>query len=430
MSKRRGATAPRPAYQPLAQGDGNAGRAVSILLIAALLLRLATFWINFRTYGCHWEYPRFGMSEFLINLEGGAVRRGLLGQLIYKYCAATGKEPGYSVTYLCLAAYLATAFLLIRRTAARRWNWWLLLSPLLLGYTDDIVRKDFMLMLLFMASLWIATKRLRGFSAIAVGLLGASGILLHEAYIFWGVPLCLLAVTARDTSRRRKLLELAASLLPPLLLFAACCLMKGDADTARAIADSWTDLFGEEIVSPVGENSVAATGWETAATMRMHFERNFLTDIYGTPAWTWRIPVALAIYYLITNAFMTLRIHRSSFTERDRTNLGSAVAVATLCLLPMFTVLSCDYSRLWQYVGVTSVAATLWLPRELMERMFPLWLRDGVSRFNRFIDRNIPPGRWIIILLIFILMPAWPGYEAGDSFRQTPAWALLHIFDF
>ena len=430
MSKRRGATAPSPAYQPLAQGDGYAGRAVSILLIAALLLRLVSFWINFRTNGVSWEYSRFGMSEFLINLEGGPVRRGLLGQLIYRYCAATGKWPGWSVTYLCLGVYLAVAFTLIRRTVARRWNWWLLLSPLLLGYTDDIVRKDFMLMLLFLGSLWLTTKRLQGLNALAIGLLAALGILLHEAYIFWGVPFCVMAVTAREGSSGRKFLSLGCSLLPPLILFAACCLMKGDADTARAIADSWTDLLGEEIVSPTGENSVAATGWETAATMRMHFERNFLTDIHGTPAWVWRIPMALVIYYLITNAFMTLRIHRSSFTERDRTNLGSAVAVATLCLLPMFTVLSCDYSRLWQYVGVTSVAATLWLPRELMERMFPRWLRDAISRFNRLTDRNLPPGRWLIVLLIFTLTPAWPGYEAGDPFRQTPVWALFHLFDF
>lgn len=126
-------------------------------------------------------------QEFLINFEGGFVRRGFCGQVLLSLVRFTGLPVISFIQTVCLLIYGAFMLWILRKGYTRGWCWWLFLSPLLCGHTVDIVRKDYLQLLLFIPVLYLCAKdtlALGGRCALLFLLL--LELLLHEAFVFWG----------------------------------------------------------------------------------------------------------------------------------------------------------------------------------------------------------------------------------------------------
>ena len=90
-------------------------------------------------------YDDFCWSEFLINFEGGFVRRGLIGELLYFFSMSTGLQPAWIFVPVCVIAYIFVTWFLYNKFKGYGIIWWLVFSPLLCGHTTDLIRKDYIM---------------------------------------------------------------------------------------------------------------------------------------------------------------------------------------------------------------------------------------------------------------------------------------------
>ena len=109
---------------------------ITCLIIVVVLLR--QFYLDIKyfpdLFGDLSLYESWGISEWLINYQGGFVRRGLAGEILYRLYQI---HP-YPVPYLiiginvaCLVGLISLCIILFRRM---NWPIWLLLFPMFLYY--------------------------------------------------------------------------------------------------------------------------------------------------------------------------------------------------------------------------------------------------------------------------------------------------------
>ncbi|MDE7407758.1 MAG: hypothetical protein K2M76_04995 [Muribaculaceae bacterium] len=170
-------------------------------------------------------------------------------------------------------------------------------------------------------------------------------------------------------------------------------------------------------------NSIQALGWDSVETFIRHFRFNFSEkSATGTTVWSAlfiRVAFMAAAYYFATNFLFVFKRRGSDLTDEDRTNLSSMFLITLMCLLPMYTVLSVDYGRLYQYLFVVSFAALIIVPRHRFTAMIPLRVRKIVGGLNARINRFMPPSRGLmIIMLLFLAESPWM-YSLEDAVRES-----------
>lgn len=403
-------------------------RIISFSLILAAVLRLGQKLLLTLSNGINTDE----CSEFLVNFSGGFVRRGLLGEILYDITQSTGISPFpliLGISIICLA-FVVTFFL--KAFVKRDMNWWIVLSPMFCGFLWYFVRKDFMQYALLIGVL-LMLRRWRGnpWNILAVCLLSIFGLLLHEAYLFWAIPLTVLAIYAVSRSITASTISAVAF----LGCFGVLSLFKGDASNVTAIMASWNSLgVGLETCG----TSIRALGWETVNTFFFHLRSNFHAEgATGAEGWLGVViqPIFFMVtYYFISNFSWVFRKKGTDFNEDDRTNLSAVYLLCALTMLPMFTVLSFDYSRLYQYLFVSAYAAVLILPRDVCSTLLPRRCRTAVSRLNTSIWRYLTPTKGIMVILL-LLLSASPCrfnmlYAFGNSVVGTIAKAVITGVDF
>lgn len=386
-------------------------------------------------------YNSFYYTEFMINYEGGFVRRGLLGQLLYRLCDATGWSPEYIIIPLALAACGFVLWFFFRRFHERHYCWWLLCSPLFCGHLIDVIRKDFILYAILIGiCLLLASGRSDMLKRCVAMALMCLGLLLHEAFLFWGFPLYALLLFSDKSSRR---INDALMIVAVLFTFGLMCLYKGDKTIACSIVESWnTIIAGSPMVyvdgisvAEEGNNSIQAIGWDSVETFIRHFRFNFkgVSDD-GSSNWSplfIRMAFMAAAYYFATNFLFVFRRKDSDLNEDDRTNLSSIFLITLVCLLPMFTILSIDYGRLYQYLFVVSFISLVIVPRQRFTLMIPKRIRAMAVRINSGMNRFLPPSKGLmIILLLFLAESPWM-YNLDNAVREsiygTYAYSIGHL---
>ena len=134
----------------------------------------------------------FRVGDWLVNYEGGFVRRGLPGTPIISAATALATRPEWIVLALQAALYAVFFLLLLALVRERRPSIWFLaflLSPaaLLFPLYDEAVigRKDVLFFAAFaLYAWWMPRPASRWASAAAFGL-GAAVTLAHEMFFFF-----------------------------------------------------------------------------------------------------------------------------------------------------------------------------------------------------------------------------------------------------
>lgn len=131
----------------------------------------------------------FHLFEWLITYEGGFVRRGLSGEVVYVVSAVTGATPDVVVWGLQIvgyAAFLGGCFLIVLRLRPVPWQLWpLLFAPFMFAVPAvapyAAMRKD-VLWLATMGLVGAAVARRRSSAAVVTGLVAmVPVVLMHEA---------------------------------------------------------------------------------------------------------------------------------------------------------------------------------------------------------------------------------------------------------
>lgn len=396
----------------------SVARIISAIVLGAYGVRLALFFagLNFSPDYCN----GFNVTEWLISYEGGFVRRGLLGQLLYEVCSFYGCSPFPVIAGICIVAWMSVMYFFFSSFKRQGYCWWLLLSPLFLGYVLDMVRKDWICYLIMIGMIYLArTERQDIWKYVFTLLLAVLGLFVHEAFIFLGVPVTALLLLAAKGQRWRGLVFCTAV----LAVFFVLCHFKGSDAVALSVIDSWNRILSEPLLvfrhGFSSGNSISALGWDTVDAMKFHITQNFSNGTGGWSGLFIRPLFAVCVYYFVTNFLFVFKGGDWVQTVRSQTCLSALFILSMVCLLPMFTVLSCDYSRLYQYAFVATFAAFVILDPERVSSMFPKRCLSAVERFNRRMNRVLVPTKGLMVILLLLLSSYIAGYNIIAAFYQS-----------
>ena len=368
------------------------------------------------------DFNDYRHTELLISYEGGFVRRGLLGEIIYRICLDTGADPIILIRTLCTAAYLFVALYLVVKFRQKGLTLLLLATPFMCGYLFDLIRKDYIQIALLIL-IYILLKREkpsagRIVTAVSIGILG---IFIHEAFIFWGLPIVVLTLASRRTTRMQ---GIAAG-----SIFIGCFILlayfKGSPEHAHRIIDSWNSLFGTGVISNK-EHSITALSWDTAETIRMHLRLNFHSDALGWSGIVIRPLEMVVIYYFMSNVLFTLRGDNIDTPDSDKTAFSALLIFSVLCLLPMFLFLSCDYGRLYLYLLMSVSTAYVTYAPQRFRSLLPAKALAVTARFNSCLTRICQPGPYLMLSLMLVLAVPHVGYRPVEAFKASPLGFILY----
>ena len=148
------------------------------------------FYINtrFEYYG---GYNDGGLSEWLINYQGGFTRRGLSGELLFQISNIFLIPANFLWQIITIISYLYLVFWFIKKTK-NKFYLELVISPILVGmpiFTGFVWKKDVFQILLFLLCLSIFKKKINlSIKIFLINIICIFGILNHEAYFFYAIP--------------------------------------------------------------------------------------------------------------------------------------------------------------------------------------------------------------------------------------------------
>lgn len=381
----------------------------------------------------------WSVGEWLINYQGGFVRRGLPGEIIFQLASHASLPPLMPVQWLSLGSYIALAALLVhccRRHCAPA----LLLSSMALAaplFSGFIFRKEctglsllaIALMLLQQTS---SSRRAQILRWLAVNGLASIAILSHESFGFYGLGALLLHQGLVHQSSQGEAPNIVAAirrsrallyLLPALIAFLITLASKGSSSIALAIHQSWAthgNLLGpsQQLVSAAPGGAMEAIGWSTLHGIQFQLIvlREVTHGIFWSPA-AWLLTIYLCSLLLI--AF-----------SMPANGIQSAANLFRLCMLwqliataPLY-ILGWDYGR-WIFLWAISTLLCFCLAAERTTNAGMIQQSIPASITRLFPVLPLKPLRAHWILLVFgVPMCCWSGHGFLIS---TPAFHLLRL---
>jgi len=371
----------------------------------------------------HNGFHSWEISEWLINYEAGFVRRGLLGQILYALEQVQLYDVRVAIKLLYILSSIIILLILYWVFKAEGWSPVLLPTGLCLGYTLFSLwgRKDFlMLALTFAIFLCYRTIITRSGKRIVPWLLlyilSTIQLLTHEASFFFTYPILMLysygMYRNSNLSWSRSAAKTFIHFLPPIIVMAAVCLFKGDKAIADAIWASWGQVIqvypDASGISNVG-SGVQALGWNAISTFAYHFHSAYVGCVSPSPRGIiLALFVILSAYYLLTR-IDSISMGKSRPKYLDHTLLSNISLVQFISLLPMFTVLSCDWGRTLPYWILSSLFFYHVFKQETI--CFPACLTKTSQSIQGFISGNKLLRSPATYLLLVLLTPV-PNYYA------------------
>lgn len=359
------------------------------------------------------------ISEFLVNYQGGFVRRGLLGEILYRislWLSLDSTSIFYIINSISIICFLGVVAFFSFQFIKKHYNWWILPLNFFLA-TGWIIRKDYLMILMLIAIVYAYTHIRRTLpKIILVVLLEIMLILIHEVFFFFGT-LFIIMLFLRDYRLSIKKGERMCLVVLLFMVFFLVSFYKGNDVAAHIIADSWAPLLSENINPYSG--TIKSLAWETLSTFKFHVRVNFIELSNGFMGLIVRPIILFLIYYLATRILFVFRTPSSELQKNDKNLLSSILSFQFIMLIPMFTILSCDAGRIVLYWLSSSFIFFLLVPRDVLKGIFPEWFSRTVNKINQGIDRFLPPTKGFIALLIVFLTITPVGFHIDWAMSRS-----------
>lgn len=391
----------------------------------------------------------YNLGEFLISYQAGFVRRGLLGELIYRApFPLTTTRVELLVKAFAIAAYLASFWLLasriVRYTGSKIVSLLTLLQPFLFAFpilNFEWIRKDCFLLLLF----YLSIERMR--RVAVVNALAIVGILSHELYGFVFLPvlaLLAMAVGAADAGPHRstwmRSLRIIASFSPALIALAIALLRHGTEQTANGIVESWRArgvmLYDDHAIYSLRLSAADAN--------------NQLGQMGSGGVWFpkifWPFTALLSATALSVAAMFRTRLTdaahpiRACYKNPDCVEAADCLLITAVCFAPLFLV-SSDFGR-WVFLWMAASSAIVFsgmrssfvttvhsaVPEAL--RFLVAWLRRIIYAPGGVVFCNglVSPVTLLVITMFVCPMPSYMA-EAHPTlvWERSLSWRLYNI---
>lgn len=354
------------------------------------------------------------ITEFLINYQGGFVRRGLLGELIFQLYNYIGVSPYITILFISVSAYAVLILFFVKSYITNGYTLFILPFVFFLGnpiINNFYVRKDVLIILFFILIIYFSLKKSNS-HLILVNLFFIGGLLIHESIAFFCFPILLLifisknniAYKGRNTSLKSIIISIF-SLLPSIFTFLCVSYYHGNQNTSKQIWNSW-----KTIIFPIqaeNDNQIPAAidglSWslKQAISFSVSTLKNFQDDIYGPIAW---LLIILIIYYLLTN---TDRLNLKILNYKPRKNfskttISNILIVQIITIIPLL-IMGWDYGR-YLFLWITSsFSIIILIPESKLSILFPNSLTTISTKINDTLDLLLSRSKGFLYLLCLII---------------------------
>ncbi len=405
---------------------------VVIVFLAAIVHLL---YCNYRDLGSTdpeaWDsYYWYGISDYLINYQGGFVRRGFIGEVLYQIFNVHGYPVNMAIVALDFTSFVLFIALWTYAFKKRQWSLLPLLFPYVCAHINLLgFRRDFLMMviLFIVYDLFFrylsSRKRCYIFSSMAVLCLC---LLIYEPCMFLTIPvmgLSLLLKNSEGTSLKSGFYKTIPVLIAPVVLVVVLLFSKGSPDAADRIWESWQPLFATYSNVPVTEMGTGVSFLKFTLPEFIEHNFSFLVLIDKTPVGMIVVNLILMlisfplVWYLVARVPVVNYRKMSIEKNPDSVLLGSVFIVQFISMLPMFGFLSCDIGRTLPYCIYTTFII-VYLSRKHNVQISMTKYIDGFSgRLNSCIDGSRWLGSYLLYLLVIFLTPlnAWCAPHLEDN---------------
>ncbi len=377
----------------------------------------------------------WNVSEFLINYQGGFVRRGLLGEILFFLAKNYHINVEWTIKIFSLIMFAAVCTFFVKSFVKRGYTLYILPTCFFLGVFILFpcwIKKDALMLLAFITILWIwsTQKAIPIFGKIIfINLLAMLMIFIHEVFAIWALPiLFLLLFNHFKKGNITASIGIAlACLLPSIAVFLVVISASGDAVLSQKIWDSWHILSGKATGKVPHWNAVGAIGWPRNYTFIWHLRRNYLTidnKIISCVYWAAVLPV---VYYVVTNALMVFKKSATIFTNEHKTILSAILVFQFFALIPLFTFLSVDLGRIFLYWTSTAFIIFLLLPLGTSSSIFPKKFIKTVQNINDWLSKILRPSKsTLAFLLLFVAISSY-GFVVPRAYNTMIAYRALQM---
>ncbi len=387
--------------------------AMNFIMIGYLIVRLRIrlsheLWILKHT-------DSWGVTEFLINYQGGYVRRGMLGEaLYYIHNAIPSVDPRWYIAGICCFSFLAVTWYIFRKFQEHNLCWWILpLNICMLG-ASDFIRKDYLCALLVIIILQTYNKTKSPWPrCLLVSLLMFFSLNIHECIFFMCAPfLLLLYYSENDMPRSCRWL----GIISIIMSMAIVCIHKGNNEIAHSIWNSWKTVYQEYNNTPPG-TSIDAIGWETIDTVKMHLKGTYFTKSHVFMGWYSKPLIWCAILFILPNILYIKRPQKENKASKNVTFLLQIIIVQFISLLPMFIALSCDASRICFYWTISSLLIYFSFCKRSTDNIWNPNYTKCIQQLQRIIFHR--RSKLIAIFILFVICISPVGTRAVDAFNNS-----------
>ena len=352
----------------------------------------------------------FAITEFLINYQGGYVRRGLTGELLYRMAHTFPSiDPRYYIVSVCLISFCFLIWYLLSNFHQSKLCWWFLPLNVCIAGAFALIRKDFICCVLIICILALYTKiKSSWLRILSISISLIVSLNIHECIFFMIVPFVLL-LFLRDIGYN--FIQRFVGISIPLICMGIVCLCKGNEQIAESIWNSWCFIYDDFSFTPP-QASIDAISWETFDTLYSHFRLNFLTRYFIVYGWYSKPIIWLLVVFIMPNILFRKRNWETNISSPDITRMLGIMMFQFLSLVPMFTLLSCDGSRICFYWTVSTLLIYFSIPHDVYLRIAPRILTNAASYLQKTIFFKKSTIISVLLLLVICISPYWTSRES------------------
>lgn len=375
--------------------------AIFLGLIALMLIR--EFWEVERFLNHQLGYYLFPIGDWLINYQGGFVRRGLLGECFYQLYALCPYPVAHAIAGVYYSSFIAFAYVFGRFLIKSGLSIFLLPTSICLffglGVEFITCRRDYLALLIafyvfYIYFRYVQSRKVKYFVVFA--LLSILTLLMHEASFFFTFPLLFLHYLSMGKATASAVAQKLLLFVPAGLTMLLVSYYKGNNDLAHAVWHSWLPTFMRYPLdgSLVMSEAVEFLSKDVTEALRMHVPTTWLYRL-GHPVVSILANgyIFVATYYLVTGIN---RVHLGLYRLRkiNAVVMSNILIVQFVCLIPMFGFLSNDLGRTIPYWVITSLLFYGLYMRFGAQRTMPYPLRR-LTALSIHLQRWIRRRRWL-----------------------------------
>ncbi|HCO66421.1 MAG TPA: hypothetical protein DIT04_01505 [Dysgonomonas sp.] len=385
----------------------------------------------------------YHISEWLINFEGGFVRRGIRGEIILFLYNVLGLKPFTSIIIITAISFILLLYFFFSQFIKQGYPIFILPFAFFLGnpiLNSFWLRPDSLLLLTFILIIYACRKnRITAPNILLINILSIFGILMHEIFIFIALPFIILLIArlinqAYNKNLKNKILSyfLAGLCLTPCIIITLLVILhNGSPAFADKILSSWNTIpfpDGFQIWSAGSQYPGAFEGMTKTMSEGLNeysgqFINWFFNSLYGPLL----ILLTIGVVFFILSNINKINNRIIIFKPQDHKNKSSITSVLLIqltAIIPLY-ILGWDYGRWIFFWAASSFVVLLLIPQQILHTAIPSPIIHLSDKLNNWSSSVFGESKGVVILLCLIIGVPFSVWGAQEYFDTSLIYILL-----